>query len=181
MYCYYILIFQKDDKLLQHADAGIVLGAALWNNAPSPALKERLDEAIDIYNEGLVDYLILSGGRATSESKFSEAEGMRNYLVNAGIPEEDLLLEMHSTDTYENILFSKKLMELHQLNSVIIISHAYHGLRAEDIANYVNIDDVQIDGVQTEVLNKTYHYTREVLAYTKWQINKLLLAIGLYI
>lgn len=181
LYCYAILIFQKDDRPLEHADAGIILGAALWNNTPSPALKERLDEAITLYEQGLVDYLILSGGKPSSSKGLTEAEGMRNYLTAAGISEEHLLLESHSTDTYENIIYSANIMEQEQFDSVIIISHNYHGLRAADIASYINLNNVQIAGVQSKVLNEAYHYTREVLAYSKWQLNKLLAPVGIYI
>lgn len=181
LYCYGILIFQNNDNELQHADAGIVLGAALWNNEPSPALRERLDEAIALYNEGLVDYLILSGGRSTPYKALSEAEGMSNYLVAAGIPEDKLLLEMKSTDTYENLLFSKEIAEQHDLQSYIIITHNYHGKRSADIAKFIHMESVQVAGVKTQVLNESYHYTREVFAYTKWQINKLLIPIHLFI
>lgn len=181
IYCYAILIFQKDDRPLEHADAGIILGAALWNNTPSPALKERLDEAITLYEQGIVNYLILSGGKPASSKGLTEAEGMRNYLTAAGISEEHLLLESHSTDTYENIIFSAKIMEQEQLDSVIIISHNYHGLRAADIASYIDLNNVQIAGVKSKVLNEAYHYTREVLAYSKWQLNKLLAPVGIYI
>lgn len=174
VYCYGLLLYGQKDAPFQHADAGIVLGAALWNNVPSPALRERLDGALALYEAGTVDYLILSGGKASNASLLSEAEGMRDYLVTAGLPAEKLLLEMQSTDTYENLLFSNEIARKNDLQSFVIITHNYHGERAADIASFLDMENVQVNGVKTEVLNETYHYTREVLAYTKWQMNKLL-------
>lgn len=181
LYCYGLLLYGNKDGSLQHADAGIVLGAALWNNVPSPALRERLDAALTLYEEGTIEYLILSGGKGSNASLLSEAEGMRDYLVNAGIPHEKLLLEKQSTDTYENLLFSYEVAKQHNLNSFVIITHNYHGERAADIATFLHMENVQVNGVKTKVLNESYHYTREVLAYTKWQLNKLLSPLGIYI
>lgn len=180
LYAYYVIIFHGQQPL-QKADAGIILGAALWNEQPSPALKERLDYAIELYEEGLVDYLILSGGKPNYSRGLSEAEGMQRYLADAGIPQDKLLLETQSRDTYENVEFSKRVAEKHGLSSLMIISHQYHTKRAEDIAAYVGLKHVQTAGTDTKVLNESYHYTREMLAYTKWQLNKLLMPLGLMI
>jgi len=181
IYCYGVLLYGQQNKSLQHADAGIVLGAALWNNVPSPALRERLDAALTLYEEGTVDYLILSGGKGSKASLLSEAEGMRDYLEAAGIPSDKLLLEMKSTDTYENLLFSYEIAKQHELQSFVIITHNYHGQRSADIASFLKMENVQVNGVKTKVLNESYHYTREVLAYTKWQLNKLLSPLHIYI
>ena len=181
IYCYGLLLYGQQDAPLQQADTGIVLGAALWNNVPSPALRERLDGALALYEEGTINYLILSGGKATNNSLLSEAEGMRDYLVAAGVPAEKLLLEKQSTDTYENLLFSYEIAKQNELDSFIIITHNYHGERAADIASFIHMENVQVNGVKTKVLNESYHYTREVLAYSKWQMNKLLSLLNIYI
>src|SRR5690606_15628957 len=88
--------------------AGLVLGAALWDGRPSPALRERLDLAYQMYREGWVQYLILSGGKGDEGP--SEAEGMKQYLVEKGIPPDRLLLEDKSRNTAENIANSKKIL-----------------------------------------------------------------------
>lgn len=180
LYAYYIIMANEQEPLLK-ADAGIILGAALWNEQPSPALKERLDYAVELYDEGLVDYLILSGGKPNYNRGLSEAEGMEHYLVAAGIPQEKLLLETQSRDTYENLTFSERVAKKHDLTSIMIITHNYHTQRAEDIAGYIGMKHVQTAGVKTKVLNESYHYTREMLAYTKWQLNKLLMPLGMMI
>lgn len=180
LYAYYIIVANEQQPLLK-ADAGVILGAALWNEQPSPALKERLDYAIELYEAGMVDYLILSGGKPHYDRGLSEAEGMEHYLVAAGIPQDKLLLETQSRDTYENLTFSERVAKKHDLTSIMIITHNYHTKRAEDIAVYIGMKHVQTAGVKTTVLNESYHYTREMLAYTKWQLNKLLMPLGIMI
>ena len=164
---------------LAHADAGIVLGAALWRDQPSPALRERLQMAVELYNSGKVDYLILSGGTGGLLSTISEAEGMRNFLVDKGIPEEKLLLENKSVNTFQNILFSHQKMQEHQLNSSIIITHDYHVPRALEMAKYLNYESPQGTGVHSKVLSPVYNQAREILSLTKWKLEWLLLQVNI--
>jgi len=180
LFAYYMIVFNEQQPLVK-ADAGIILGAALWNDQPSPALKERLDYAIKLYEEGYVNYLILSGGKPENRRGLTEAEGMKEYLLNAGIPDDRLLLESHSRDTYENLLYSKRVADKNGIHSVMIITHHYHTKRAEDIAHFVDFQHVHTAGFDTQVLNEGYHYTREMLAYTKWQLNKLFIPLGMMI
>ncbi|MEK3881341.1 YdcF family protein [Paenibacillus sp. PL2-23] len=161
------------------ADAGIVLGAALWNDRPSPALKERLDYALELLNNGTVGALVLSGGHGGRSSTLTEAEGMRNYLVQQGVSEDKLLLEMEAANTFQNLVFSRDLAEEHGLKSFLVITHEYHAARAGEIAEFAQLDTVGVAGTPSKVLNKFYNHSREVLAYTKWKLEWLLLKSGI--
>ena len=120
------------------SDGGIVLGAALWNDTPSPALKERLDYAFELYEQGKVGKLILTGGLDGNGSEQTEAEGMRDYLLELGIPEDKLLLELKARSTYENLLFSKPIAEADNLDKLLIITHDYHASRSKEIAKFLH-------------------------------------------
>lgn len=167
------------DKPIGKADAGIVLGAALWNNVPSPALKERLDYAFQLYEEGLVDKLILSGGFDYKGAPKTEAEGMRDYLLAKGITADKLLLEKKATSTYENLLFSRAIAKEHQLSKLLIITHDYHATRAGEMAKQLDFAHVELAGTHSMVLDAFYNESREVLAYTKWKIDSVFLWLGL--
>jgi uncharacterized SAM-binding protein YcdF (DUF218 family) len=162
-----------------HADAGIVLGAALWNDKPSPALKERLNYAYELYEAGSVDVLILSGGHGGLSSTLSEAEGMRNYLTDKGMPADKLLLETEATSTLQNLLYSQRLGETNGASSFLVITHDYHAPRAQEIAAFAGFDPVLVTGVKSRVLNQFYNDSREVLAYTKWKLDYVLYRIGI--
>lgn len=182
IWCGYLLWLingYNPNKPLGEADAGIVLGAAMWGDVPSPALKERLDFAYKLYTEGKADKLILSGGHDGNGAVLSEAEGMRQYLLAKGITSDKLLIEDKSHSTYENLLYSRSIAEANQLTSLIIITHDYHAARALDIAERLNYGNVQAAGTKSTVLNPVYNETREVLAFTKWKLDSLLLWFGL--
>lgn len=167
------------EKPLSKADAGIVLGAALWNDVPSPALKERLDYAWQLYEAGTVDKLILSGGLDGNGSVKTEAEGMRDYLIAKGISTDKLLLENKASSTYENLLFSKNIAEQNELTDLIIITHSYHAARSKEVAKKLDFKQFQIAATHSKVLNPVYNESREVLAFTKWKLDSLLLIFGI--
>ena len=93
----------------------IVLGCAIRKDgSPTPLLRGRLDRALDFARAqeqagGPAPVFVLSGGQGADEC-VSEAESMRRYLEAQGVPAERMLLEDRSTDTEENMRFSKELI-----------------------------------------------------------------------
>ncbi|MFE5317328.1 YdcF family protein [Paenibacillus sp. NPDC056579] len=162
-------------------DVGIVLGAALWGDKPSPGLRERLDKAVELYRTGRIPGLIVSGGAGSAqeigESRLTEAEGMRNYLLEQGIPRDVIWMENQSTDTYENLLFSKSIVQEHHWRKVVIITHQYHAARALDMAEFLGYEHPAAAPVTSKVLMMSWHKSRETLAWTKWTLDKLLLTV----
>ncbi|MGD8188461.1 YdcF family protein [Brevibacillus ginsengisoli] len=152
------------------ADVAIVLGAAVWGDQPSPGLKERLNKSLWLYQQKFVPKILVSGGLGNGKP-ISEAAAMKQYLLAKGVPEEAILIEDQSHDTYQNLLNSKQIMERHQLQTALIVSHEFHLARAVDIARTLQMkaDPVLVD---SQVLSIPYYYAREVLAYTYWQFNK---------
>lgn len=167
------------DKQLNKADAGIVLGAALWNDIPSPALKERLEYALQLIEDGTVDKLILTGGLDQNGSTKTEAEGMRDYLIDRGVTADKLLLENKATSTLENLLFSQEIAAENKLTKLVIITHDYHAARAREVAKFLDFQDVEVAATKSKVLNPFYNESREVLAFTKWKLDSLLFLFGI--
>ncbi|SFF09406.1 protein SanA, affects membrane permeability for vancomycin [Paenibacillus catalpae] len=181
LYCGYLLwlINSYDDSApIEKADAAIVLGASLWSDKPSPALKERLDFAYKLYKEGKVKQLILSGGLDHNGSKLTEAEGMRVYLLEKGIPADKMLLDNAARSTYENLLNSKVIAADHQLKKLLIVTHDYHAPRAMEIARYLDYQNAEAAAFHSEVLNPFKNQSREVLAFAKWKVDAVLLHFG---
>jgi uncharacterized SAM-binding protein YcdF (DUF218 family) len=93
----------------------IILGCAIRaDGTPTPLLRGRLDRALSFARAqeaetGKAPIFVLSGGRGADEC-ISEAECMRRYLSAQGVPEARILLEDKSTDTAENMAFSKRLI-----------------------------------------------------------------------
>ena len=94
----------------EHLDYLIVLGAKVREDDISASLKRRLDKAIFYAQEHPETKLVLSGGRGADEPT-TEAMAMAEYLRYNGVAPEQMLLENYSTNTKENMLCSKTVIE----------------------------------------------------------------------
>ena len=109
------------------ADYAIVLGLALENGKPAPDLLARLDTArayLEKYPEAC---LILTGGNA-DESGRTEADVMRDLLVERGVAEDRLILEDQAKTTKENFRNIAGIVSAEE--PVVMISSNYHMDRA---------------------------------------------------
>jgi uncharacterized SAM-binding protein YcdF (DUF218 family) len=121
------------------ADAIIVLGAAQYDGRPSPVLRDRLDQALDLYEEGLATTVVLTGGRREGD-RFTEATAGFNYLRDRGIPEEQLLKEIGGTSTFESLTAAARFLRDRGLTSVILVTSDYHAYRVRAVAEEVGLD-----------------------------------------
>jgi uncharacterized SAM-binding protein YcdF (DUF218 family) len=161
------------------ADVGIVLGAALWNNVPSPALRERLEKALELYEEGYFSHIIVTGGLDYNGSTITEAQGMKHYLSARGVPEAVIFTENLATDTYENLWFSREIMKQNGWETAIIVTHTYHGARSLEIAEFLGYENAVVSTTDSQVMYMPWHKTRETLAFTKWRLQKWLISWNL--
>lgn len=129
----------------------IVLGAGLINGEKvTPLLAKRIDRAIQFYRKQSEEtlsppQLLMSGGQGADE-KVPESQAMREYALEQGIPAEDILMEAQSTNTLENMRFSKDIMEREKPSGyhAIFTSNNYHIFRAGMYAEDVGL---KIDGI----------------------------------
>ncbi|MBR3397892.1 MAG: YdcF family protein [Lachnospiraceae bacterium] len=128
------------DTSKKDLDVIIVLGAQVYESGPSVVLKHRLDEAFDYLQENPATVCIVTGAKGPNEP-FSEAEGMRRYLISRGINEGRIILEDQALDTKQNISYSMKLFDAKK-ESVGIISNNFHMYRALRLAKKAGLSDV---------------------------------------
>jgi uncharacterized SAM-binding protein YcdF (DUF218 family) len=115
------------------ADAALVLGAAVLGDEPSPVLAERLRHAQELYRNGDVGIIVVTGGRSP-EDDLSEAAASRDWLVGEGVPAGDIILEDQSRTTLENFSLAKPVLEQAGIRDVLIVSDPLHMRRAMLIA-----------------------------------------------
>ena len=137
----------------------IILGCQIKKDGTlTPLLKSRADRAIEFAKlqkekTGKDIVFVPSGGKGTDET-IAEGEAIKNYLLEQGINEEQILLENKSKNTYENIKFSKELIDSKNPDAKIAFSTTnYHVYRAGAIAQEQGIN-VEGIGVKT----KTYFW-----------------------
>ena len=103
-----------------------------------PLLRGRVDRALAFWREekaaGKDAVLIPSGGQGPDET-MPEAEAMRRYLLSQGIPEDRILPETRSRNTFENMAFSKKIIEeTRPEGKAVFATTNYHVFRSGDWA-----------------------------------------------
>lgn len=110
-------------------DVAIILGAATSGEEVSPVYRERINHGVWLYENGYVDYLILTGGVGEGNEK-SDAYVAKQYAIKKGFPDQAILIEEQSTITEENLENAKVIMQEHSLDTAIIVSDPLHMKRA---------------------------------------------------
>lgn len=141
------------------ADCIIVLGAAVWNGKPSPALGERIDVAFDAWRRKLAPRIIATGGIGLPGEP-SEASVIKSVLVARGVPANAIWVEDESRSTYENLSNSLEMMKQSDLSSAVLVTHGYHALRARMTAEVLGIR-ATVEPVQLKPLRLAYNTLRE--------------------
>lgn len=123
----------------------IILGCGIRKDGtPTPLLKSRIDRAIRFYNAQLEQsgkplIFIPSGGQGKDEI-ISESECMRRYLLEQGIPEEHIMKEEQSTNTQENMKYSKEIIDgINPAAKVAFSTTNYHVFRSGMMARRVKM------------------------------------------
>jgi uncharacterized SAM-binding protein YcdF (DUF218 family) len=119
-------------------DAVIVLGAAVWQNRPSPVFEERIKHGIQLIRNRAADYLILTGGIGSGDTH-AESAVAHQYALKAGVPAQHMLTEAVSTVTAENLAQACALMKQHGLDNALIVSDPLHMKRAMTLAHDIGI------------------------------------------
>ena len=174
-----VLFFQVEQagvkKNLEKSDAAIVLGSAVWEGGrPSPSMQARVKESVDLYKEGIVKKIIVSGGLGRIPP--AEAVVMGEIAESLGVNREDIILENKATSTRENLNYSYLLGQEDGLKSYIIVSDAFHLKRAGLMAESMGINYQTSPALESPLyVNKAlkFKYTlRETLALIKFYLVK---------
>ena len=125
----------------------VVLGAAVHGDGPSLSLTHRLQGTLDYLNRYPDSIAIVSGGQGEGEN-ISEAECMRNWLIEKGIDAGRVIPEDQSTSTMENLSFSKKIILSRggDLTDTAVLSSCYHLYRAKAIARSLGYEPAGVAG-----------------------------------
>ncbi|OIO47782.1 MAG: hypothetical protein AUJ28_00575 [Parcubacteria group bacterium CG1_02_37_51] len=108
----------------QKADLALVFGTRH---------QEAINKVFELYRDGLVTKILVSGGinRVSGEN---EAKEMSDKLIQLGVKNDDIILENKSTNSLENVLFSKQIIDqdfgFDKIKKIIAVVKYYHSRRA---------------------------------------------------
>jgi SanA protein len=138
----------------------IVFGAGLWRNgSPTPVLAERVTTAANLFFEGKVEKLLMSGDNRFIE--YNEPEAMRQLALSLGVPEDAIVLDYAGRRSYDTCYRAKAIFKVDQ---AILVTQAFHMPRVVYLCNHLGVDSV---GVETNLRI----YRKSSMLY--WNIREL--------
>ncbi len=107
----------------------VLAGGLKPDGSPSIGTRERVNYGVFLFKKGLGDYLIFSGGAKVNDQL--EAEQMYRLALNEGVSPEAGIKEAQSSSTYENAIYTKKILSQYNIEGkIILVTSPYHMRRA---------------------------------------------------
>jgi len=149
----------------------IIFGAGLWSNGrPSPVLRDRVATAADLYFQGKVEKLLMSGDNSYID--YNEPGAMTDYAIELGVPEEDIVQDYAGRRTYDTCYRAK---EIFRLGEVILVTQNFHLPRAIYTCSQMGLDTIGVpaDRRKYHTNSRIYWEIRESFAslVALWEVN----------
>ena len=160
--------FTMDDVPAERV--AIVFGAGLrYDGTPTAILRDRVETAVQLHQQGKVDKLLMSGDNSFVD--YNEPEAMRQYALELGIPEEDIVLDYAGRRTYDTCYRAKAIF---QVQSAILVTQSFHLPRALFLCNWFGVEStgVEANNIYFRKISRFLWNTRELFATTQaaWDV-----------
>ncbi|MBU1348648.1 YdcF family protein [Patescibacteria group bacterium] len=162
-------IFAPNVTSVPSADVAIVLGASILpDGTPSDALRDRLDTGLDLYRNGTVDRILITG----DDGRFhvNEIASMRDHLTTADVPWEHIIVDDRGYRTYESC---KRAAQVLHIETAVVVTQRFHLGRALYLCNAFGIDAIGVTADRHVYRRNTYFWARDLASSIKawWDIN----------
>ena len=128
--------------------AAIVFGAGLYKDgSPSPVLKDRVATAVDLYQKGKVEKILMSGDNRFVD--YNEPASMKAYAISLGVPEDVIVLDYAGRRTYDTCYRAR---EIFGLKEALLVTQKFHLPRAIFTCSVLGVD---VNGVIADL--RDYH------------------------
>lgn len=132
----------------------IVFGAGLLRDGSAgPVLRDRVETAVKLYQQGKVDKLLMSGDNSFVE--YNEPEAMRQYALEFGIPDKDIVLDYAGRRTYDSCYRARHIF---QVESAILVTQGFHLPRALFLCNWFGIESTGVEANNRYFLKRSRAY-----------------------
>ena len=142
-------------------DCILVFGCKVYGDKPSAMLRDRLDRAIELYQAGASDRLLMSGDHGRAD--YDEVHAMKQYALAQGVPEEAIFLDHAGFSTYESVYRAQAIFGVRR---ALLVTQPYHLYRAVYDARRLGLE---ADGAAAAAnpYYRVYNNLREILARNK--------------
>ena len=112
----------------QPADAVVVFAGGVGESGRAGGgVQERIGKAVELYQAGVAPRVIISSGFVFT---LREAEVMKAIAIDNGVPAEAIVLEQAASNTYENVVFTHRILSANNWRRIALVSSPYHMRRA---------------------------------------------------
>ncbi|MFM8875319.1 MAG: vancomycin high temperature exclusion protein [Anaerolineae bacterium] len=119
----------------------IVFGAGLLRDGSAgPVLSDRMLTAVNLYQAGKVEKILVSGDNRFLEYK--EPEAGRQYALERGVPDEDIVLDYAGRRTYDTCYRAKHIFGV---DEAILITQDFHMPRALTLCNWFGVESFGVE------------------------------------
>jgi SanA protein len=153
----------KDGDNLPSIDTVLVLGASVKpNKQMSDVFRDRVDVSMDLYRKSKVKKILVSGD--SKDKNYDEVGAAERYLLEAGIPEEDIILDKAGYSTYSSLYNMKNVFDI---KSMIIVTQDFHLPRALYICKSLEMECYGVSADLHRYVIEDRMFYREKLANIK--------------
>jgi vancomycin permeability regulator SanA len=103
----------------------MVFGAGVYGNQPSPMLADRVEGAVQLYRQGKVSKILMTGDN--SKKNYDEVGVMKQYAIAQGVPATAITTDHAGFNTYDSCYRAKQIFGVSQ---AVLVTQAYHLPRA---------------------------------------------------
>ncbi len=127
-----------DISRIPSAYTALILGAKVHGGGRlSNMLEDRVLTGLELYRQGKVEKLLLSGDHG--RQAYDEVNAMRDYLLKQGVPAQDIFMDHAGFDTYSSMYRAR---DVFQVRDVIVVTQAFHLPRAVFLARSLGLEAV---------------------------------------
>lgn len=158
-------LYDDVNDLPEDYQIAIVFGAGVRaNQFPSAVLDHRLQAAVELYQAGKVEKILMSGDNRAVD--YNEPLVMTNYAIRLGVPEEDIIQDYAGRRTYDTCYRANAIFGL---ESAILVTQEFHLRRASYTCDYLGVENVGFIADQGSYQEITQWRIRETIAvWVNW-------------
>lgn len=136
----YLYALLEVEPEIRKADSIILLSDGVYTDKIHAGNNyQRMLRAYRLYKDGFADKIVICGGVVIKElPSFSEV--MKDFLVEIGINEENIITEDKSLNTYENIKFAKPILRKWNIKNSLLVTSSYHMYRSQAICKKLEVN-----------------------------------------
>ena len=153
-----------DFSTIPHNRVGLLLGTSpkMADGRDNLFFVYRIDTAVELFENGKIDYILISGDNSTRE--YDESTAMQEALIERGVPKDKLVLDYAGFRTLDSVV---RAHEVFGQDTFTVISQPFHCERAMFITHKNNINAICANAKDVPVSLSPRIRIREVLARVK--------------